>query len=128
MWRICRKFCRQKTCNERLVPSYLNYVIVYGHITLFSGIQKHIFIPMAAFFGAQYFDEYVNQKYANRDAALRHYVQLHPEDFPPMGKFSEDIRNLYVSQKFYLQKGKSSRRFWNHGFQLEHKFQLYYYY
>lgn len=25
-------------------------------------------------------------RHAERDAVLRHYIELHPEDFPPIGK------------------------------------------
>lgn len=32
---------------------------------------------------AKYFDDRQGQTEADRDAALRHYIQLHPDDFPP---------------------------------------------
>lgn len=35
---------------------------------------------------AHYFLQYRRNYWAERDAVLRHYVQLHPEDFPPPGK------------------------------------------
>ncbi|XP_030380564.1 NADH dehydrogenase [ubiquinone] 1 subunit C2 [Scaptodrosophila lebanonensis] len=48
----------------------------------FSGIQKHL--AFAAIGGAAgfYFDQKRNEYLAKRDAVLRHYVELHPEDFP----------------------------------------------
>ncbi|XP_018565169.1 NADH dehydrogenase [ubiquinone] 1 subunit C2 [Anoplophora glabripennis] len=49
----------------------------------FSGIQKHF---IAAGVGAalgKIIDDYRNQYFADKDAVLRHYIQLHPEDFPP---------------------------------------------
>lgn len=35
---------------------------------------------------AHFFLQYRKNYWAERDAVMRHYVQLHPEDFPPPGK------------------------------------------
>lgn len=35
---------------------------------------------------AKYVEDYRRDYLAERDAVLRHYVQLHIEDFPPLGK------------------------------------------
>lgn len=51
-----------------------------------SGIQKHIIAAVAGAGVGKVMDDYRNEYYADRDAVLRHYVQLHPEDFPPYGK------------------------------------------
>ncbi|KAI8125445.1 hypothetical protein FF38_14401 [Lucilia cuprina] len=47
-----------------------------------SGIQKHIALTAAGGFLGTYLDKKRNEALATRDAVLRHYVQLHPEDFP----------------------------------------------
>lgn len=37
--------------------------------------------------GIGYYLDGMREKHlARRDAVLRHYVELHPEDFPPIGK------------------------------------------
>lgn len=38
--------------------------------------------------GGKTVDGWRNEHLAERDAVLRHYVQLHPEDFPDPGKVS----------------------------------------
>ncbi|XP_026465477.1 NADH dehydrogenase [ubiquinone] 1 subunit C2-like [Ctenocephalides felis] len=49
---------------------------------MMSGIQKHILLT-ASFGGFGYIaDKYRNDYYAERDAMYRHYISLHPEDFP----------------------------------------------
>ncbi|XP_067010079.1 NADH dehydrogenase [ubiquinone] 1 subunit C2 [Anabrus simplex] len=49
---------------------------------VFSGIQKHILWTSGAAFAGKVIDGYRNDYLADRDAVLRHYVELHPEDFP----------------------------------------------
>lgn len=39
---------------------------------------------------AHFVEQYRINYWAERDAVLRHYIQLHPEDFPPPGKFFEN--------------------------------------
>ncbi|KAG5886428.1 hypothetical protein JTB14_035720 [Gonioctena quinquepunctata] len=59
-------------------------VIVANYATrrpVFSGIQKHIGVAAGAAGIGKIIDDYRNQYLADRDAVLRHYVQLHPEDF-----------------------------------------------
>lgn len=41
----------------------------------------------------KYFSDRKDRIEADRDAMLRHYVQLHPEDFPPMGMYNALIKN-----------------------------------
>lgn len=41
---------------------------------------------VAGFFVGQTILNWRRNYWADRDAVLRHYVQLHPEDFPPPGK------------------------------------------
>ncbi|XP_075154071.1 NADH dehydrogenase (ubiquinone) B14.5 B subunit [Haematobia irritans] len=51
---------------------------------ILSGIQNHIGFSALGLFGGTYLDKKRNEELATRDAVLRHYVQLHPEDFPPV--------------------------------------------
>ncbi|XP_039950847.1 NADH dehydrogenase [ubiquinone] 1 subunit C2 [Bactrocera neohumeralis] len=48
----------------------------------FSGIQNHVaFAAIGGGLGL-YFDNKRNEHLAKRDAVLRHYIELHPDDFP----------------------------------------------
>ncbi|CAG9854220.1 unnamed protein product [Phyllotreta striolata] len=69
----------------------MGFIAVVGanYITrrpMFSGIQRHV-AGAAAMAGITYIvDNYRNDYYAEKDAVLRHYIQLHPEDFPPFDR------------------------------------------
>lgn len=57
------------------------------NIHIFLGIQKHLlYTGVAALFGKTA-DGWRNTYLAERDAILRHYIELHPEDFPMPGTF-----------------------------------------
>ncbi|XP_055587640.1 NADH dehydrogenase [ubiquinone] 1 subunit C2 [Uranotaenia lowii] len=47
-----------------------------------SGIQKHIIAALSVGFLVTQADKWRNQHLAEKDATLRHYIELHPEDFP----------------------------------------------
>ncbi|XP_034098588.1 NADH dehydrogenase [ubiquinone] 1 subunit C2 [Drosophila sulfurigaster albostrigata] len=49
---------------------------------VFSGIQKHIAFTLLGGALGSYFDNKRDQYVAKRDAVLRHYIELHPDDFP----------------------------------------------
>ncbi|XP_053612925.1 NADH dehydrogenase [ubiquinone] 1 subunit C2 [Plodia interpunctella] len=49
---------------------------------LFSGIYKHVLGVGAMTTIFTYVQNRRNEYYAEKDAVLRHYVELHPEDFP----------------------------------------------
>ncbi|EAT42520.1 AAEL005946-PA [Aedes aegypti] len=49
---------------------------------LFSGIQKHVVAAVGLGALALTMDKWRTQYFAEKDATLRHYVELHPEDFP----------------------------------------------
>ncbi|CAG9820139.1 unnamed protein product [Phaedon cochleariae] len=73
-------------------------VVVANYATkrpIFSGIQKHIGLSAALAGIGTYVDGYRNQYLADRDAIYRHYIQLHPEDFPPFErkKFKDLFEN-----------------------------------
>lgn len=55
------------------------------------GIQKHILATLAGAAVGQFVDQKRNDYLAERDAVLRHYIELHPEDFqqPPRKTFNE---------------------------------------
>lgn len=44
--------------------------------------------------GGKIVDGWRNDHLAERDAVLRHYIQLHPEDFPDPGKVSLIFSNF----------------------------------
>lgn len=52
----------------------------------FLGVQKHILLTVAGVALGFYLEDRKSKRVAERDAVYRHYVQLHPEDFPPYGK------------------------------------------
>ncbi|XP_058467604.1 NADH dehydrogenase [ubiquinone] 1 subunit C2 [Malaya genurostris] len=49
---------------------------------LLSGIQKHIIAAVSIGAIAVAVDKWRNDYFAEKDATLRHYIELHPEDFP----------------------------------------------
>lgn len=48
----------------------------------FAGLQVHIIAALLGFVVTYKVSEYANNFFAKRDQMLRHYVTLHPEDFP----------------------------------------------
>ena len=46
--------------------------------------------------GGKTVDGWRNEHLAERDAVLRHYIQLHPEDFPDPGKLSNISFSIIV--------------------------------
>ncbi|XP_022906330.2 NADH dehydrogenase [ubiquinone] 1 subunit C2 [Onthophagus taurus] len=58
---------------------------------VFSGLQRHLAATGIGGYIGHVIDGYRNSHYAERDAVLRHYIQLHPDDFPipERKKFSE---------------------------------------
>ncbi|XP_052867126.1 NADH dehydrogenase [ubiquinone] 1 subunit C2 [Anopheles cruzii] len=49
---------------------------------VFSGIQKHISAALAVGAFATIVHKWSEAHFAEKDATLRHYIELHPEDFP----------------------------------------------
>ncbi|KAL4702272.1 hypothetical protein ACJJTC_018586 [Scirpophaga incertulas] len=64
---------------------------------LFSGIQKHV-VGVAGWIGVLTFVQNKRNNYlAEKDAVLRHYIELHPEDFPePERKKIADILEPWI--------------------------------
>ncbi|CAD7079657.1 unnamed protein product [Hermetia illucens] len=49
---------------------------------VFSGVQRHAAAVLGGAALGVFIDKKRNDYLAERDAVLRHYVELHPEDFP----------------------------------------------
>lgn len=52
----------------------------------FSGIQKHIALGAGLSGILMYVSKKREDYFAEKDAVLRHYIELHPEDFPTPGQ------------------------------------------
>lgn len=50
-----------------------------------TGIQKHIIHAAVGAAAGRYIDTHADDYVSEKDAVLRHYIQLHPEDFPMPG-------------------------------------------
>ncbi|CAH0702541.1 unnamed protein product [Spodoptera exigua] len=57
----------------------------------FSGIQKHIFLTAGLVAAFTYLQKHRDSYFAEKDAILRHYLELHPEEFqePPRKKIAD---------------------------------------
>lgn len=62
---------------------WIHYIRWVG---LFPGLQNHVGFAVLGGIGGTYLDKKRTEDLATRDAVLRHYVELHPEDFPPIRK------------------------------------------
>ncbi|XP_055836969.1 NADH dehydrogenase [ubiquinone] 1 subunit C2 [Episyrphus balteatus] len=63
---------------------------------VWSGIQKHVIFTIIGASAGVYFDKKRNEHIADRDAVLRHYISLHPEDFPtPERKKYADVLEVW---------------------------------
>ncbi|KAB0798799.1 hypothetical protein PPYR_06679 [Photinus pyralis] len=58
---------------------------------MLSGIQKHVVFTILGGFLGKYIDSNRSEYLAERDAVLRHYIELHRDDFPDFErkKYSE---------------------------------------
>ena len=55
------------------------------HWSWSAGIQRHLALGAAGWVGGLYISKWIESNSAERDAVLKHYIQLHPEDFPVPG-------------------------------------------
>uniref|UniRef100_T1GTF6 NADH dehydrogenase [ubiquinone] 1 subunit C2 n=1 Tax=Megaselia scalaris TaxID=36166 RepID=T1GTF6_MEGSC len=62
---------------------------------LLSGVQKHIILGVGGVLLGSWLEEKRVAHFAEKDAVLRHYVQLHPDDFPvkPRVKFADVLES-----------------------------------
>ncbi|KRT80935.1 hypothetical protein AMK59_6196 [Oryctes borbonicus] len=60
--------------------------VCFGHWAtkrpMLSGLQRNAMYTGGAAFIGEIIENYRREYLAERDAVLRHYIQLHPEDFP----------------------------------------------
>ncbi|XP_043190013.1 ethylene-responsive transcription factor ABI4-like isoform X2 [Amphibalanus amphitrite] len=59
-----------------------------------AGIQRHIALGGIGWVAGLYINKWIESNSAERDAVLKHYIQLHPEDFPvpERKKYSEILQ------------------------------------
>ncbi|XP_064483314.1 NADH dehydrogenase [ubiquinone] 1 subunit C2-like [Ornithodoros turicata] len=67
---------------------------------LYSGLPRFLVaIPIALYLGDK-LRQYYQRSSAERDAMLRHYIMLHPEDFPePERKKYKDVFETWVPER-----------------------------
>ncbi|XP_044743236.1 NADH dehydrogenase [ubiquinone] 1 subunit C2 [Chrysoperla carnea] len=64
---------------------------------VFSGVQKHVLASTIGVVLGKIVDQKRNEYLSERDAVLRHYIELHPEDFPaPERKKFADILQPWI--------------------------------
>lgn len=86
----------------------------------FAGIQKHVVITALAAGGGKVVDNWRNEYMADRDSTLRHYIELHTEDFPTPGKLSLLLTitiHLLILITIILQNVRHLGRLCNAGYQ-----------
>lgn len=83
----------------------------------FSGIQKHVVLGVGGVFLGAWLDGKRDAHFAERDAVLRHYVELHPDDFPPTRKFCVSFFRLRTKGELLFQLASNTPMSWNPGHQ-----------
>uniref|UniRef100_A0A336L1X5 NADH dehydrogenase [ubiquinone] 1 subunit C2 n=1 Tax=Culicoides sonorensis TaxID=179676 RepID=A0A336L1X5_CULSO len=58
---------------------YMNWAV---RKPMLSGVQKHIALTVGGAIVGQFLETKRAAYYAEKDAVLRHYIELHPEHFP----------------------------------------------
>lgn len=53
----------------------------YARRPYYAGIQRHIGLGIVGLMFGIYVDKYLEKRWSERDAIIRHYIELHPEDF-----------------------------------------------
>nr|CAD7576664.1 unnamed protein product [Timema californicum] len=77
------QYSERTVCPQRLlfVPSDPN---LRPTVVLVTGIQRYALFGSLLGVGSYWADKRRDAYYAERDAILMHYIELHPEDFPPI--------------------------------------------
>lgn len=83
----------------------------------FLGLQRHAIFTTLGVVTGSVLERWRNEHLAERDAVLRHYVQLHPEDFPNPGNCLYFISNCKFLIAFLFQNARSLLRSSYHGSQ-----------
>lgn len=79
-----------------LSPTINNYVY---RKPLYAGIHRHIAFTIAGFMLGLYTERYLEKKWAHRDAVIKHYIELHPEDFvEEKRKYKEVFEEWYPAR------------------------------
>ncbi|XP_058792351.1 NADH dehydrogenase [ubiquinone] 1 subunit C2 [Phymastichus coffea] len=68
------------------VVSGVAYVNYFQRRPIYAGLRRYAIALVAGLVGAKVLEDAKWHREAERDAVLRHYVKLHPEDFPPPKK------------------------------------------
>lgn len=79
-----------------LSPALNNYVY---KMPLHAGIHRHVALGIAGFMFGVYIDRYLERKWVHRDAVIKHYIELHPEDFvEEKRKYKEIFEEWYPAR------------------------------
>lgn len=60
---------------------YVGFTNYYNRRPYFTSIHRHIGWSLVGGLLGIYVDKYFEKKWMERDAIVRHYIELHPEDF-----------------------------------------------
>lgn len=71
----------------------------YNRRPYHAGIQRHFVLGIAGMMIGYYMDKFLERKWANRDAMIRHYIELHPEDFVDKRKKYKEIFGEWYPQR-----------------------------
>lgn len=74
-------FTKRPVLSGKFTKSRPDYVTVHRDAAL-SGIQKHLIATSLGAVGGQLIEDRRLDYLAERDAVLRNYIELHPDDFP----------------------------------------------
>ena len=61
-----------------------------------AGIQRHVTLGAAGWIAGTYINKWIESNSAERDAVLKHYIQLHQEDFPVPGETRLVVERLMI--------------------------------
>ncbi|XP_054724813.1 NADH dehydrogenase [ubiquinone] 1 subunit C2-like [Uloborus diversus] len=65
----------------------------------YSGIHRHIVLGIIGIYCGYYMDEFFKRKFAERDAVIKHYIELHPEDFVDKRRKFKEIFDEWYPQR-----------------------------
>lgn len=74
-------------------------ILNFSFVLLISGIHMYPIFFVGGYTLGHFFYQYRMNYFAERDAVFRHYVELHPEDFPPPGNGSCEKYSLQAAMR-----------------------------
>lgn len=80
-FQVCKQYTR-----VRYSENYVRYFLSIP------GIHKHILMPIAGAAIGYQINEWKEEALAERDAQKRHYIELHPDDFPQPGELLSQLQ------------------------------------